>query len=44
MFALPQASAQDKDVGEGSCDDHPIHLLGEKALDFEAFLSLLYPL
>ena len=40
VFTLPATPGQPQD---GSSDEHPIFLHGEKSADLEAFLSLLYP-
>ena len=40
MFTLP---LEDREIPEGNCEDNPIHLHGESSEDFEAFLSVLYP-
>jgi hypothetical protein len=41
MFTLPGTPGEKQD---GICDGQPIVLLEEEPADFEAFLSILYPL
>ena len=45
MFTLPGPdNPRSEHKQDGSCDDQPIVLPGQESADFDAFLSILYPL
>jgi hypothetical protein len=45
MFTLPGPdNSRPGQKQDGSCDDQPIVLPGQEPADFDAFLSVLYPL